>query len=208
MSAEHQIDQAPSPIGRLVVRQEHTLMVNRYTIREVDEAGNEVQTIATAQQKRLALKEKVTFFAGEDRTRPLFGLQARSQADFAATYDVTDADGRPIGWFKKEFRKSLARSTWRMGISGLRLEAVGTERSRTIALARRAWSLGLEDLPAPLRFHFDFHTPDGVLVMSSDRRRTWRDAYDVALPQVQNGTHLDWRLGAAMAVALDALQSR
>jgi hypothetical protein len=32
--------------------------------------------------------------------------------------------------------------------------------------------------------------------------------YDVTLPTAPNGWRLDWRVGAAMAVALDALQSR
>jgi hypothetical protein len=35
-----------------------------------------------------------------------------------------------------------------------------------------------------------------------------RDRYDVELPAAASGWRLDWRVGAAMAVALDALQSR
>ncbi|WP_267884887.1 hypothetical protein [Jiangella alkaliphila] len=44
--------------------------------------------------------------------------------------------------------------------------------------------------------------------MSSERRRALRDAYDVNVPALPDGSRLDWRLAAAMAVALDALQSR
>jgi hypothetical protein len=40
--------------------------------------------------------------------------------------------------------------------------------------------------------------------MTSDRRKAMRDVYDVDLP----GARVDWRVGASMAVALDALQSR
>jgi hypothetical protein len=155
-------------ISRLVVRQQATMLVNRYTIHPVDDAGNEAPAIAAAQQKRLALKERVTFYADEQRSRALFGFEARSSMDLGATYDVKDADGRLIGWFKKDFRKSLTRSTWRMGVPALGLEAVGTERSEAVALIRRAWNLLLEDLPGPWRFHFDFRTADGTLVMSSD----------------------------------------
>jgi hypothetical protein len=198
----------PQEMSRLVVRQKHTMMVNRYTIHPVDDAGNEGPPIAPAQQKRLALKEQVKFYADEERTRPVFGFQARSSLDLGTTYDVTDADGGLIGWFKKEFRKSLTRSTWRMGIPALDLEAVGSERSGAVALIRRIWNLLAEDLPGPWRFHFDFRTPDGTLVMSSDRRGALRDVYDLELPATPSGSRVDWRVGAAMGVALDALQSR
>jgi hypothetical protein len=201
-------DETPTTPNRLVVRQKLTMMVNRYTIHPVDDAGNEGPAIAAAQQKRLSFKEHVTFYADEQHTDAVFGFKARSSIDLGTTYDVTDADGRPIGWFKKEFRKSLTRSTWRMGIPALGLESVGTERSGSVALIRRAWNLLLEDLPGPWRFHFDFRTPDGALVMSSERRKALRDVYDVELPATPSGSRVDWRVGAAMAVALDALQSR
>jgi hypothetical protein len=195
-------------VSRFVVRQKLTLLVNRYTIHPVDDTGSEGPVIAAVEQKRLAFKERVTFYADEERSRPLFEFKARSSLDLGTTYDVTDADGRLIGWFKKEFRKSLTRSTWRMGIPALDLEAVGTERSGAIALIRRIWNLVVEDVPGPWRFHFDFRTPDGSLVMSSVRRRALQDVYDVELPVTPSGSRVDWRVGAAMAVALDALQSR
>jgi hypothetical protein len=184
------------------------MMVNRYTIHTTGDDGGDGPVIAVAQQKRLALNEQVTFYSDEQRTRQIFRFKARDTLDLGTTYDVTDADGRQIGWFKKEFRKSLTRSTWRMTIPALDLESVGTERSRAVALIRRVWNLVLDDVPGPWRFHFDFRTPDGTLVMSSDRRPAMRDVYDVELPATPNGSRVDWRVGASMAVALDALQSR
>jgi len=130
--------------------------------------------------------------------------------DLAATYDVTDASGMPIGSFRKEFAKSLLRSTWRLNSSD-GLQAMGTERSQTIAILRRLWGLVPyvgEYLPCPFTFHFDFTAPDGSIVLSSERRKTLRDVYDVTLPTAPNGWRLDWQVGADMAVALDALQSR
>ncbi len=197
--------ETPPPVSRLVVRQEAALTANRYTIHPVDEAGNEGPAIAAADRKRMALTERVTFYADERRTRPAFGFTERSSMALGATYDVTDADGQPIGWFKKEFRRSLMRSSWRMGIPALGLESVGTERSRAVALIRRLWSLVVEDVPAPWRLHFDFRTPDGTLVMSSNRRSSLREVYDLELPATPSGSRVDWRVGAAMAVALDAL---
>jgi uncharacterized protein YxjI len=56
----------------------------------------------------------------------------------------------------------------------------------------------------PLPFHFDFVSPDGRPVMSSSRKFGLRDKY---LLEVHDDV-LDRRLAIAMAVALDALQSR
>jgi hypothetical protein len=202
------MDTRPEALNRLVVRQQHTVMVNRYTIHSVADDGGDGPVIAVAQQKRLALQEQVTFYADEQRSRPIFRFKARDTLDLGATYDVTDAGDRPLGWFKKDFRRSLTRSTWRLNIPAIELESVGTERSTAVALIRRIWNLALEDVPGPWRFHFDFRTPDGTLVMSSDRRKAMRDVYDVELPAAPGGSRVDWRVGAAMAVALDALQSR
>ncbi len=162
-----------------------------------------------AQQKRMAFKEQVTFYADEARTQPVFGFKARKRIDLAATYDVTDASGTPIGSFRKEFAKSLLRSSWELTATD-GLVASGTERNQTVAIARRLWELVpvVSDLPSPFLFHFDFTAPDGSIVLSSVRRRTLRDRYEVELPTLSNGWRLDWRIGAAMAVALDALQSR
>jgi uncharacterized protein YxjI len=194
---------------RFTVKQKITLMVNRYEIRSVDASGGEGPVIAVAQQKRMAFKEQVTFYADEARTQPVFGFKARKRLDLAATYDVTDASGTPIGGFRKEFRESLLRSTWRLTATD-GLEARGTERNAAVAIARRLWGFLpiVGDLGSPFVFHFDFRAPDGSIVLSSVRKRTLRDRYNVELPASPNGWQLDWRVGAAMAVALDALQAR
>ena len=194
---------------RFTIKQKITMMVNRYEIRSVDANGAEGPVIAMAQQKRMAFKEQVTFYADEARTQPVFGFKARQRMDLAATYDVTDASGTPIGSFRKEFAKSLLRSTWQLTAAD-GLQATGTERNQSVAIARRLWDVlpVIGDLPSPFLFHFDFTAPDGSIVLSSVRRRSLRDRYDVELPASANGWRLDWRVGAAMAVALDALQSR
>ncbi len=194
---------------RFTIKQKITMMVNRYEIRSVDTNGGEGPLIAMAQQKRMAFKEQVTFYADEARTQPVFGFKARQRMDLAATYDVTDAAGKPIGSFRKEFTKSLLRSTWQLTATD-GLQATGTERNQNVAIARRLWEIVpiVSELPSPFLFHFDFTAPDGSIVLSSVRRRSLRDRYDVELPTTPNGWRLDWRVGAAMAVALDALQSR
>ena len=45
-------------------------------------------------------------------------------------------------------------------------------------------------------------------MLSSTKRVGVKDVYHVDLPALADGKPIDWRVGIAMAVALDALQSR
>jgi len=184
----------------LLVRQKITAFVNRYVVTVPTEAGEEGELVAFVEQKRLAFREEVTFFADEAKTTPLFRFKARQVLDVGATYDVTAADGTSIGLFRKDFAKSLLRSTWHLEQGDL--AAVGRERNALIAVLRRIWDL-FEDLPFFFKYHFDFVSGDQP-VMSVDKTATIRDRYRVEIKVPA----LDRRLAIAMAVALDALQSR
>lgn len=174
----------------LEIRQRITFMVNRYEIW----AGGEIMGLA--QQKRMTMREQVTFFGDEDKSLPLFGFKAQQIMDLGATYDVTSPDGSVIGSFRKDFGKSLLRSTWHLTQPGLG-ECTGTERNQVIAILRR-----FSDFAWP--YHFDFATPDGRPIFSVERQWALRDKYAVTI----NDPAIDRRLVAAMAVALDALQAR
>jgi catechol 2,3-dioxygenase-like lactoylglutathione lyase family enzyme len=191
-------------IEQFSVTQKITMMVNRYEVRSVDSNGKPGELMALAQQKRAAFKEEVRFFSDESKRTLLFSFKARQRLDLGATYDVLDAQGSPLGSFRKNFGASLLRSTWQLDAPGI--QAVGSERSQGVAIARRVWEIVpfLDAIPAPFLFHFDFRDPSGQLVLTSERRASLRDRYDVSVP----GARLDWRVAAAMAVALDALQSR
>ena len=184
----------------LLVRQKITAFVNRYVVSVPTDSGAEGEQVAFVEQKRLAFREEVTFFTDETKTTPLFRFKARQVLDVGATYDVTAADGTPIGLFRKDFKKSLLRSTWHLEQGDL--VAIGHERSQVIAVLRRVWDL-FEDLPFMFKYHFDFTAGDQP-VMSVDKTALIRDHYrlDIKVP------NLDRRLAIAMAVALDALQSR
>jgi len=191
-------------IERFTVIQKLTLMVNRYEIRSATGDGQAGHLLAVAQQKRAAFKEQVTFYQDESRTLPVFSFKARQRLDLGATYDVLDANGQPIGSFRKDFAKSLLRSTWHLEAPGV--ELTGTERSVGVAIGRRIWEatpIG-DVVPSPFRFHFDFVDSNGEVLMTSERERSLRDRYLITLP----GARLDGRVAAAMAVALDAPQSR
>jgi uncharacterized protein YxjI len=204
--AERKLMTDLAKLEKFTVTQKITLMVNRYEIRTMTPDGSPGELLAMAQQKRMAFKEQVTFYSDEKRTMPVFSFKARQRLDLGATYDVLDAAGQPIGWFRKDFGKSFLRSSWHLGTTGSDVQLFGQERNKNVAIARRLWEIlpVVSDLPSPFLFHFDFTDPSGRVAFSSERLRSLRDRYVIEVP----GAGLDGRLAAAMAVALDALQSR
>jgi hypothetical protein len=196
---------APMVVPRFFVKQRITLMVNRYEVLAANPDGTEGQLLAFAEQKRMKLKEEVTFFADASRTRRVFSFKARQRLDVHAEHDVLDEYDRSIGYFSKQFGASLLRSTWSLSAPGV--EAVGRERRQSIAIIRRIWDFipYLGDVWVPFVFHFDFvDTATGQPVLVVERQKAVRDRYKVAVPDPR----LDFRLAASMVVALDALQSR
>ncbi|HEX2206869.1 MAG TPA: hypothetical protein VHG93_04250 [Longimicrobium sp.] len=61
-------------------------------------------------QKLFKLKEKVTVFADEGQTQPIYHIQADRVIDFNARYHFTTADGRPLGSVRRRGRRSLFRA--------------------------------------------------------------------------------------------------
>ena len=195
----------PMQVPRFTVRQKITPMVNRYVVVAANPDGSEGPLLAFAEQKRLKLKEEVQFYTDESKQRRVFSFKARQRLDVRAEHDVLDEQGRPIGSFRKEFGASLLRSTWTLAGPGL--EARGQERRPVLAVLRRVWTVVpvVGDIPVPFVFHFDFaDTATGAPVLTSERRKGVRDRYEVTV----HDPRLDFRIAAAMAVALDALQSR
>ena len=162
--------------------------------------------VAFVRQKRMSMKEDIRFFAHEDETEELFRIKARSMMDIGGRYDLTTPTGEKIGVLEKVFGKSLLRSTWRILDTHDQEVAVAQERSMLVAIARRAADLIPYGEFVPILFHFridhgeqhlgDFTRPIGV-----------RDRYTLDLSGDTERT-IDRRLGIALGVALDALQSR
>jgi len=108
---------------------------------------------------------------------------------------------------EKVFGKSLFRSTWRVLGAGEEELAEARERSQAIALLRR----GIDFVPyvgdfIPIPYHFEF-LRDGAEIGSLQRAFGIRDRYTLDLAGDPERT-IDRRLAIALAVALDALQSR
>jgi uncharacterized protein YxjI len=156
--------------------------------------------VAFVRQKKLAIREDLRFFADESETRELFRIKARSVFEVRGTYDVTDATDGPIGALQKDFVASLGRSTWRVLDPGGAALAVAREQNIVVAILRR-----VSDLPLP--FHFDIESADGRRLGELRRAFSLRDRYELDLTgDVER--RIDRRLAIALAVGLDALQSR
>ena len=185
------------------VHQRLTMMINRYEV-FTDEGGEPGALVAFVEQKRLAFKEQVTIFTDESKQVVLAGFKARKVIDVHGGYDVTAADGSPIGVFTKMFASSLLRSTWTLDQPGLE-PIVVTERSKGLALFRRLWDWipYAGDFPFPIKYHFDWLRGEQRVGVFEKLTR-FRDHY---LVHVEDPA-LDRRLVIAQAVALDALQSR
>ena len=183
-------------VPHFVVKQKLTMMVNRYEVSESDEAGNPTRLMAFAEQKRLAFKEQVTFWTGPDRQRAVFGFKARKKLDLNAGYDVTDEAGAQIGFFRKDFGASLLRSTFH--IEGPGYTGTGRERNQLVGLLRRFTEVDF------IPIHFDFVDPEGNALFSVERKMSIGDRYRVTVPD----DRVDFRVAAAVAVALDALMAR
>ncbi|MET9231907.1 hypothetical protein [Lentzea sp. NPDC003310] len=191
-------------VHALHVHQKVTFMVNRYEV-FVDDNGRPGRLVGFAEQKRLKIKERVTIYTDSSKSQVLFEFNARKVIDLGSGYDVTDGQGRQIGLFRKNFAKSLLRSTWHLEQAGWG-QATGAERNKFLAGFRRLWQWipVIGDAPFPMRYHFDFVTENGAPVFSVDKKTWLRDHYLVSIQD----PGVDRRLVIAQAVALDALQSR
>jgi len=175
-------------------------VVNLYRI----SAGG--RPVAFVRQKRMAMKEDIRFYEDEAQTRELFRIKARAVFEVGGHYDVTTPAGETIGMLEKVFGRSLLRSTWRVhGADGQEV-ASAEERSQALALLRRILDFVPYGDLIPIVFQFRIHRGEHEL---GELTRGWglRDRYLLKIGGDPERT-LDRRLAVALAVALDALQSR
>jgi hypothetical protein len=74
----------------------------------VTDAGGRL--LLYVKQKAFKLKEKVTVFADQEQTRPLYSIGADRIIDWAAQYDITTAAGGQIGAVKRRGMRSIWRA--------------------------------------------------------------------------------------------------
>jgi hypothetical protein len=187
---------APTHVPLFFLRQKFAMTTNRYELLAAGPDGQVGQSLGFAEQKRMAFKEEVTFFTDQSKTQKVLSFKARAVMDLNAGYDVFDEAHQQIGFFRKDFGASLLRSTFH--VEGAGYVGTGQERSQAVALLRR-----FADIPF-LPIHFDYATPEGQPLLSIERQGSVRDRYTVRVPDPR----VDFRVAAALAVAMDALMSR
>jgi uncharacterized protein YxjI len=178
----------------LELRQRFTPLQNRYDL--IGFHGGTETLLGYAEQKRFSLKEKITFFADDAKTQVVFTLGARNILEIAATYDVQAADGSVLATLKKNFGSSLLRSTYDLVTADGR-QLVCQERKLWRALLRRL----TDALPLPLQFDV---LQNGQVLATVDRVFKIRDVYRMSVEDES----FDWRVAAAVAVAVDAFMNR
>jgi hypothetical protein len=199
---------------RIIVEQKITAFTNQYRVYGANEDSSKASLVAFAQQKRLAFKEKVSFYSDEAKQNLVFTFRAEKVMDVHGKYFVEDPTGNLIGSFKKDFAQSLVSSTWHILGSDDAPSLIISESNQTLAVIRRYGSfipiVGdiIELVTAFLKYHFVFKKPGSQEISGTYTKTTlFRDHYLLNMNDETWGTH-DWRVMAAMAVALDALQSR
>jgi hypothetical protein len=182
-------------------------LANLYRISTLGPDGASAgEPLAFVRQKRLAIKEDIRFYADEGERDELFRLKARGMMEFRGRYDVFGHEDERLGVLEKVFGKSLLRSTWRVLDSAEQEVAWTHERSLPVAILRRV----IDAVPygdfIPIVFHFTIHM-EGREVGDLRRPIGFRDRYILKLGGDLD-RKIDRRVAVALAIALDALQSR
>jgi hypothetical protein len=164
------------------------------------------EPLAFVRQKKLAIKEDIRFFADETEAEELFRIKARAVFEVRGRFDVTTPEGERIGLLEKVFGISLLRSTWRIYDANEQQVALAQEKSMPIAILRRAIDFVPYGEFVPILFQFTI-SMDGREVGDLRRPVGLRDRYILKLGGDPD-RRIDRRVAVALAIGLDALQSR
>lgn len=151
-------------------------------------------------QKAFKLKEEITVFADEGRTKPALTIKARSVLDVRGVYDITDVrTGERVGSCKRQGFASLVRDTWEVRGPDDAVVGTLTEDSLALALVRRFL------LKAWLPQTFTLTSADGRSLGGLKQRfNPFQLVYDADF----GDAGLDARLGLAATVLLLAIEGR
>lgn len=127
-------------LDRFFVQQKFAPIANVYRVFTVGPDGNPAEPLAYVKQKRMKIREQIDFYTDESQTVPLMRLQARKVFEFRGMTDVLLPNGgQVIGSVKKNFAKSLLRSSWSVLDPSGREVATAREKSMFFAVLRRVW---------------------------------------------------------------------
>jgi uncharacterized protein YxjI len=154
------------------------------------------------EQKMLRLKEDIRVFADEAKMEELLIIKARNMIDFAAAYDVHDAQsGMPVGVLARRGFASMVRDQWEIRNAADQAIGVMHEDNLTRALLRRLL-LGVL-LPQ------DYDVLIGDQRVVDLRQRFTFFGYEMEVNFTPNTAQLlDPRLGIAGAILLAIIEGR
>jgi hypothetical protein len=164
------------------------------------------EPVAFVRQKKLSLREDIRFFADETEKEELFRMKARQVFDVRGRYDVTTPSGERVGVLEKVLGISFLRSTWKVHDANEQQVALAQEKSIHVAVLRRLIDFVPYGEFVPILFQFTI-LMDGREIGELRRPMGVRDRYTLTLGGDAD-RRLDRRVGIALAIALDALQSR
>lgn len=193
--------------SRFLLEQRITLLVNRYEyfLYAQDTKG---PRIAFAEQKRFAFREHVTVWQNEDKSTPLFTIEAEKLLDVHGKFLIKDAGGEVVGYCRKLFGASLLRSTWEVHDAHDALLFIAHEKSQNMALIRRIAEFVpfLTEVAGFFPFNFVFENNKKEV---GSHVRFWGSLNDRYILQLSEElAACDRRLPLALGILLDALQDR
>ncbi len=165
--------------------------------------GPNDELVFYSKQKAFRLKEDIRIYGDENATEEVLTIKARSWLDFAAAYDVFDAQtGEKVGALKRRGFKSMVRDEWIFMDADDNDIGLIQEDSQVMALVRRFVPFGdwvpqkyagsVRDQPVcEFRQHFNPVIQKITLDFTLDP-----------------GNLLDRRLGIAAAILLSAIEER
>jgi uncharacterized protein YxjI len=181
-------------------------VANLYRISTLGPGEGPGEPLAFVRQKKLAIREDIRFFADETEHTELFRIKARQVFEVRGRYDVTTPEGERIGALEKVFGISLLRSTWRILDADEQPVGMAQEKSMPVAILRRLIDFVPYGELVPIVFQFTISI-DGREAGELRRPLGLRDRYVLRLAGDPD-RRIDRRVVVALAVALDALQSR
>ena len=165
--------------------------------------GPNDELVFYSKQKAFRLKEDIRLYSDESAREEVLTIQARSWLDFAAAYDVVDAQtGEKVGGLKRRGFKSMVRDEWIFMDADDNDIGLIQEESQVLALVRRFVPYG------------DFIPQKYAGTVQGQPVCEFRQHFNPVIQKitldfsVDSANLLDRRLGLAAAILLSAIEER
>ncbi|TGK81978.1 hypothetical protein EHQ24_11905 [Leptospira noumeaensis] len=168
-------------------------------IRIFDE--NKTNLLFFVKQKAFKLKEDITVYADESKSKELLKIKARSVIDFSATYDVVDVtSNEAIGSLRRKGFKSILKDSW--DILDTKDQVVGSidEDSMFKAILRR--------------FLTNLIPQSFFITLNKSQVGVLKQTFNPFVPQFNidfssdSANTLDRRMGIAIVILLQIIEGR